>query len=324
MAKLYGLGASVVILGALFKINHYPGADIMLIIGLGTEAAIFFFSAFEPPYVEPDWSLVYPELAGLYHGEGDGPRRKASEELDAMLNEAKIDQSLITRLGDGLRSLSDNTAKLRDISDAATATNEYVENVKGASKSASELTSSYNMAADALQKDASVSQEYNNSIKSASQNASLLSDSYKQAAESLKSDVNVTDEFTSSIREAMKSANFLAEQYTKSAEVLQNSAASLDFSKVDGGDYGEQLQKISGNLAALNSVYELQLQSSNEQIEAAAKVRETMSDFLSTLKDSADMMQTYKEQMNSLTERVAALNNIYGGMLTAMNAGPAR
>ena len=62
MAKLYGWGASVVLLGALFKINHYPGADIMLIIGLGTEAIIFFFSAFEPPHVEPDWSLVYPEL----------------------------------------------------------------------------------------------------------------------------------------------------------------------------------------------------------------------------------------------------------------------
>jgi len=73
MAKLYGLGASVVILGALFKINHYPGADIMLVIGLSTEAIIFFFSAFEPPYVEPDWSPVYPELAGLYHeGEGGG------------------------------------------------------------------------------------------------------------------------------------------------------------------------------------------------------------------------------------------------------------
>jgi len=64
MAKLYGWGASVVILGALFKINHYPYANEMLVVGLGTEAIIFFFSAFEPPYVEPDWSLVYPELGG--------------------------------------------------------------------------------------------------------------------------------------------------------------------------------------------------------------------------------------------------------------------
>ena len=69
MAKLYGWGASVVILGALFKIQHYPGAGLMLICGLSTEAIIFFFSAFEPPHVEPDWSLVYPELGGMYHDE---------------------------------------------------------------------------------------------------------------------------------------------------------------------------------------------------------------------------------------------------------------
>ena len=86
MAKLYGWGASVVILGALFKINHYPYADIMLIVGLGTESIIFFFSAFEPPHVEPDWSLVYPELAGMYHG-SDFMQKKPTEELDDMLSD---------------------------------------------------------------------------------------------------------------------------------------------------------------------------------------------------------------------------------------------
>jgi gliding motility-associated protein GldL len=67
MSKLYGWGASVVIIGALFKINHYSYADQLLIVGLSTEAIIFFFSAFEPPHADPDWSLVYPELAGMYH-----------------------------------------------------------------------------------------------------------------------------------------------------------------------------------------------------------------------------------------------------------------
>ena len=65
MAKLYGWGAAVVIIGALFKINHWPGAVPMLILGMGTESVIFFLSAFEPPHVEWDWSLVYPELAGM-------------------------------------------------------------------------------------------------------------------------------------------------------------------------------------------------------------------------------------------------------------------
>ena len=62
MPKVYGIGAAVVIIGALFKILHYEGADQMLFIGLTTEAIIFFLSAFEPPHQEPDWSKVYPEL----------------------------------------------------------------------------------------------------------------------------------------------------------------------------------------------------------------------------------------------------------------------
>jgi len=65
IAKLYGLGASVVIVGALFKIQHWPLAGTMLTVGLLTEAVIFFFSAFEPLHEEVDWSLVYPELAGI-------------------------------------------------------------------------------------------------------------------------------------------------------------------------------------------------------------------------------------------------------------------
>ena len=65
MAKLYGIGAAVVILGALFKIMHWPMASEMLIVGMGTEVFIFVFSAFEPMHEEVDWTLVYPELAGI-------------------------------------------------------------------------------------------------------------------------------------------------------------------------------------------------------------------------------------------------------------------
>ena len=80
-AKLYGIGASVVIVGALFKINHWPGGTIMLIIGMGIEAVIFFVSAFEPLHVTYDWSLVFPELAGMdeNHGGEEKKRRKRNQ-----------------------------------------------------------------------------------------------------------------------------------------------------------------------------------------------------------------------------------------------------
>ena len=119
MAKVYGLGASVVLLGALFKINHYPGADYMLIVGLGTEAIIFFFSAWEPPYVDPDWSLVYPELAGMYHGVKGGElekRKSPTQRLDEMLEKAKLDQRTIDRLL--WMSLNDNMNNMLILADA--------------------------------------------------------------------------------------------------------------------------------------------------------------------------------------------------------------
>ena len=319
MARLYGWGASVVILGALFKINHYPGADIMLIIGLGTEAIIFFFSGFEPPYVEPDWSLVYPELAGMYHGGEKTFQKKPVMQLDDMLKEAKIDQNLIGRLGEGLKSLSDNAAKMTDLTDASVATKEYAHNVKNASKSASDLTSSYKLAAESLQKDASLSEEYASSIKNASNSATLLVDTYKKAAEAMKSDASVTSEFTESIKVAINSANQLATQYTKSAQALASSVEKLDFTGIDGKAYNEQLHKISGSLSALNSVFELQMQSSKQQVETAGKVKASMEEFLHSMKQSSEMMNTYKDQMNALTERVSTLNSVYGGMLSAMN-----
>ena len=317
MARLYGLGASVVILGALFKINHYPYADIMLVVGLGTEAIIFFFSAWEPPYVEPDWSLVYPELAGLYHSE-EGKRKKPTEELDDMLEKAKVDQNLINRLGQGLQKLSENTSQLADISSAASANNEYVERVKVASRSVETLAKSYDMTAESLQKDANVATEFMNTMKGASTNVAELASTYKDATNTLKSDISVTKEFTDSMKTAMESANSLANEYARSAELLSKSAQKLDFSSVDGESYNAQLQKISEKLSALNTVYELQLQSSNEQVQAANKVRETMSVFLKTMEESASMMGTYKSQMAEMTQRLAAMNEIYGGMLTAM------
>ena len=147
LAKLYGLGAAVVILGAMFKILHLPGADFMLVVGLTTEAVIFIFSAFEKPHEEYDWSLVYPELAGL-EGEGGGgrshaPALNATQELDKMLDEAKIDQELIDSLGTGLRKFGDAASKLNETVDAAAATQEYGSQIKMATKNLESINALY-------------------------------------------------------------------------------------------------------------------------------------------------------------------------------------
>ncbi len=154
MAKAYGIGAAVVILGALFKIQHYPGADIMLILGMGVEAIIFFISAFEPIHEEWDWSLVYPELAGM-EGEarhknfGDGGDA-VSQQLDKMLSEAKIGPDLIEGLGSGLKSLSTNVSSMADLSGATIGTKEYADNIHKANEQLIGMNTSYGRAVSAL------------------------------------------------------------------------------------------------------------------------------------------------------------------------------
>lgn len=137
MGMVYGFGGSIVIIGALFKILHWPFADLMLIVGLGTEAIIFAISAFEPVHKEVDWSLVYPELAGIDPMEKKESKNKGtvSQQLDKMLEEAKIGPELIDSLGSGLKSLSANVNEMANLSNATVATNEFTQNVQKASKS---------------------------------------------------------------------------------------------------------------------------------------------------------------------------------------------
>lgn len=264
MAKLYGWGASVVILGALFKINHYPYANEMLILGLGTEAIIFFFSAFEPPHVEPDWSLVYPELAGMYHGGGTTKSGKTpTQELDNMLEKAKIGPELIQSLGNGLRTLSDNAKQMSDLSNAAVATNDYARNLTTASKSVSDFS--------------------NNAARAA----------------------ETTNQFIGT--------------YQQSAQTLKQTVDKLDFSGIDTRSYNDSLQKLSNNLNALNAAYELQLRSSSSHVEDANKLHTTLNQYLTNISDSAQDINRYRQEMDNLTKKVTALNQVYGNMLAAMN-----
>jgi gliding motility-associated protein GldL len=323
MAKLYGLGAAVVIVGALFKIQHYPGSGPMLVLGLGTEAVIFFFSAFEPPHVEPDWSLVYPELAGMY---SDSPELNinfsggsVTQELDNMLADAKIGPELIESLGAGLRSLSENANKLSDVSNAAAATSDFVDNVKKASASAGVLTETYKKTADVLTSDAHVSESYASSVKQAAQSASQLTDAYRLTAETLKTDLGASQEYVEGIREATKAAKNMATKYSESAESLTKQAESIDFSGIDSTAYGEQLNKIAKNLSALNNVYELQLQASSEQAQNTAQMQDNMKQFLAYLNESIENTAKYKDEAATLAKNVAALNSVYGRMLSAMN-----
>ena len=142
MPKLYGWGAAVVILGALFKINHYPFASEMLFAGLGMEAIIFFFSAFEKQHEEPEWEKVYPELGHLMT---DPENMTPSQQLDNALEKAKIDNALIDSLNEGLRSFSEASTKLNETISAASGISEYNAQIQEGVKNMNALNSLYEL-----------------------------------------------------------------------------------------------------------------------------------------------------------------------------------
>ncbi len=187
---------------------------------------------------------------------GGGSNVSASQELDNMLEDAKIGPELIESLGSGLRNLSENANNMSDITDASVASGEYAA-----------------------------------SIRNASTEISALSETY------------------------VNTSNVL----TESTEKIAKSAEAIDFSQIDGGAFNDELNKVSTNLSALNSVYELQLQNSSQQTQVFDKMDEVMNNFLSNLEASAANTEKYKDQADELAKNVEALNNVYGNMLNAMN-----
>ena len=240
MAKLYGFGAAIVIVGAMFKIQHWPGAGPMLVVGLSTEAIIFFFSAFEKPHEDPDWSLVYPELAGIpgEGGGGDGgkPGLSASQELDNLLEEAKIGPELIESLGDNLRSLGDNVGKMSDITDASVATEEYVSSVKSAAANVGNLSDAYTKASasiGALVVDGE-GVDMASEMQQLADNITQLNSQYSQQLAGTK--------------QFLETSNDL---YSGMGELLGTLNESVD----DAKKYKAEVSQLAENISSLNTVY---------------------------------------------------------------------
>lgn len=179
----YGMGAAVVIVGALFKLMHWPGASIMLIVGLGTEALIFGLSAFDPVDTELDWSLVYPELAG-----GEAKKKEAknedpkdaqgllSQKLDNMLKEAKIDADLMASLGNSIRNFEGAAKGISPTVDAIASTKKYSEEMNTAAAQMESLNSLYKIQLESASRNAQINNEVaENNLKLKDQMQSLTS-----------------------------------------------------------------------------------------------------------------------------------------------------
>ena len=254
MPKVYGIGAAVVIVGALFKILHLTGADEMLMLGLSTEAIIFFLSAFEPPHADPDWSKVYPELSEEFEGPvsatatrisnkpaaGDSPLLK----IDEMLKTAKVDQNLLDNLGKGLTNLATSASQMNSLSNAAVATNEYAKNVQSASTSLAEMNKSYGTAMKAVSAMADASKdtsEYHSQVQKVTKNLAALNSVYEMELKDADSHVKNMNKFYESLSGAMQGMTKVGENtshYLVSACTKHKLFTSTALARAEDGKHG--------------------------------------------------------------------------------------
>jgi gliding motility-associated protein GldL len=253
-----GFGAAIVIVGAMFKIMHWPGASVMLVAGLSTEAALFIMGAFEKPHMEVDWSLVYPELA---HSHGDSHEEDSelvessndkshgnqisapvnndpiSQKLDQMLMDANIGTELIESLGEGLRTFGSTAKTLNEVGSASVATEEFIGSIKGASENVSKLSDSYLKASESLTDLVSTngdSVSYGEQLSQMTKNLAELNSVYAQQISANNDSVKLSAEISTNIN-----------------QLLINLSDSVEDTK----RYKEQVAILGENLSKLNTVY---------------------------------------------------------------------
>jgi gliding motility-associated protein GldL len=243
--KATSLGASVVVLGACFKIMHWPGAGVMLTVGLVTESIIFLMGVFEPPQpptAHYEWERVYPELAEQTSAKKPGKGSDAKEVaaiagLDKMLAEANLSADAFKKFGQGIQSLNDTALRMKDISEAVTATNQYAGSIKQASQSLSSLNEAYSktMASMSAMADAAKeAKEYHTQVQAITKNLAGLNAVYEMELKDANSHLKAMNKFYSNLTAAM-----------------ENMADASKESQL----FKEQMSKLTSNLTTLNKVY---------------------------------------------------------------------
>ena len=239
----YGVGASLVIIGALFKIMHWPGAGIVLTIGMLTEAILFAISAIDKPHKTFDWSVVFPELGGE---DGHGVK-KGSTKLPA-IETASLSEADVEKLSSSIKKLTETAGQLGSVTSATEVTEKYIKNVS----SASDAIGSFSNSQRSLTESSSVLVD---SFKGFASNMSAVSNDSKLFVEKIAtlnqtlSSVNATYELQ------LKNMSMQAESFSAVNESLSKINVVMDSSVKETEAYKEQTAKLTQQVSSLNNIY---------------------------------------------------------------------
>jgi gliding motility-associated protein GldL len=240
MNIVYGVGAAIVIIGALAKLEHWPGASLWLITGMGIEAVVFFVSAFDFPEEDYSWERVYPELAEDDVVSTDTPDISWKDSLN------QLDGSVFNDLSNTLAGLNTNVGKLSGVADAADATNEYTSKLKSATSKIDSLNQSYQVAATTMGEFANAAtdaKKYHEQVQLITKNLTSLNSIYELELQDAKTHLKSLNQFYGSMTEAMTSLS----EASKDAEEYKNGMADLTKNlKRLNNVYGNMLSAMSG------------------------------------------------------------------------------
>ncbi|MCS6832368.1 MAG: gliding motility protein GldL [Flammeovirgaceae bacterium] len=253
--KVTSLGASVVVIGALFKIMHWPGAGIMLTVGLSVESFLFFIGAFQPappPDKHYDWEKVYPELLEEATKTASKPKTDpnvglaALPALDKMLSAANLTEDTFKNFGEGIKTLNASVSKMKDMTSVATASDEYTKNLQAASKSMIELNKAYSNTVAAMNTMANAANDakaYHQQIQVITKNLGALNAVYEMELKDANSHLKAMNKFYSNLTVAMESmAEASKESQTFKAQMVALTNNLTNLNKV----YGNMLAAMKG------------------------------------------------------------------------------
>ena len=291
---VYSAGASVVIVGALFKILHWPGASYVLMAGMFTEAFLFIIGVFEKPHPEFHWENVFPQLLEF----GTKPElleEKATQPRPTLLG-AGVEGKPAMPMGGGigiaapvapaaagpnLPAVSDEEAKSFKSSIAELA--KTAKQLAGAGEAAEKLAASYG-AADA-------------SIQGLTQNAQVCQQNMAVVGTSLQN--------------MAVSAQAQQQSFDAVGASLQSVAATAQA-------YQQNIEAVGAKVGSLNSLYELQINSINAQNQISAALAKDLQTLQANTTVAAKSSEAYSAGAQQLAQQVASLNQVYGNMLNAL------
>ena len=241
---IIGLGASVVLLGALFKIQHWPGASIMLTSGMCTEAFIFAMLGLLPPHHDYYWERFYPDITENPHVEAyrkgvklDPHAKKASKSLDEMMEDAKINPASLKRLSDNFTRFGQTVDQIKDMSEVTAATGAYSQSARDAAQALGEMKDTFRGATatmSAFNEAADDTTKFHDQVVVLSRNLGTLNQIYEVELSDANNHLKAMNKFYSN---------------------LVNASEAMATSATDANNAKEQMAKLAQNLTVLNNVY---------------------------------------------------------------------